>query len=149
MNVTANVTIDAAKEIVWRTITDIEHCDSVISSIIKVKVLEQPESGLVGLRWQETREMFGKEATETMWITDAVSNQYYATRAESHGSVYQSRLDLQEQGSETVLSMSFSASPQTLGAKILSLLMAPMIKGSLNKEIARDLADIKQYIETS
>ncbi len=149
MNVAASVTIYAAKEIVWNTITDIGHCDRVISSIIKVKVLEQPESGLVGLRWQETREMFGKEATETMWITDAVTNEYYATRAESHGSVYQSRLGLQDQGSATALTMSFSASPQTLGAKILSLLMAPMIQGSLKKEIARDLADIKQYIETS
>ncbi|MDJ0834797.1 MAG: SRPBCC family protein [Gammaproteobacteria bacterium] len=149
MNVTVSVKIDAAKDIVWKTITDIEHCDRVISSIIKVKVLEKSETGLAGLRWQETREMFGKEATETMWITDAVANEFYATRAESYGSVYLSRLDLQEQGSATLLSMSFSASPQTLVAKILSFVMSPMIKGSLKKEIARDLADIKQHIETS
>lgn len=42
----------------------------MVSGIISLNILHQPEDGLVGLKWEETRKMFGKEASETMWITD-------------------------------------------------------------------------------
>jgi hypothetical protein len=46
----------------------------VISSILKITILNKPANDLVGLKWEETREMFGKEAMETIWITDSVDN---------------------------------------------------------------------------
>lgn len=46
---------------------------------------ENTASGLVGLKWRETRMLFGKEATAEKWITDAVENECYKTRAESDG----------------------------------------------------------------
>ena len=82
-----------------------------------------------------------------MWITDAKESEYYATRAESHGSVYISRLSLAGDGDRTKLTMSFKGLPVTMMAKVMSLLMAPLIKGSLKKSIQKDLEDIKSYIE--
>ena len=69
--------------------------------------MKSQKNGLVGLKWTETRLMFGKQATETMWITDAEENDYYQTRAESHGSIYISRLEIKDSGDGTELTMSF------------------------------------------
>ncbi len=149
MNVSTEIQIAKPKEAVWSVITDIENCTDVISSIIDLNILEKPEDGLVGLKWKETRMMFGKEASETMWITEAVDNQYYCTRAESHGSVYATRLSLSETEGNTVLTMSFNGEAQTFVAKIVSAIMGIMIKGSMVKAIKKDLEDIKKHVEGS
>lgn len=87
MQVSTSIKISKPKENVWKAITDIENSAGMISSIISIDVLEKPEVGFLGFKWKETRKMFGKEATEIMWVTDSVENKYYSTRAESHGSV--------------------------------------------------------------
>jgi carbon monoxide dehydrogenase subunit G len=147
MNVTVERGIQGPKEKVWRAITDLENSPKVISGIRKINVLEKPAKGVVGLKWEETREMFGKEATETMWITEAKEKEYYCTRAESHGSIYTTRLALGERDGNTTLVMSFSGEPQTTLAKIMSYLMAPLIRSSLKKTMAQDLEDIRRYVE--
>src|SRR5688572_20284670 len=94
MECVASVLIQAPREVVWNRITDIEHAAQTVRAIEKVEILEKPPSGLVGLKWKETRTMFGKTATETMWITDAVAPEYYKTRAESHGAIYLAAFEL-------------------------------------------------------
>ncbi len=147
MQVICEIWIDSAREQVWKTIADIKSCGDVIASIDNIEILEHPTDQMQGLKWRETRIMFGKEATETMWITDAKENEYYATRAESHGSVYISRLSLTGEGDRTKLTMLFKGLPVTMIAKVMSFLMAPMIKGSLKKTIGKDLENIKSHIE--
>jgi len=63
MLVEAQVTIHAPKPAVWAAITDIEHAAETISGIEKIEIVEKPANGLVGLRWRETRMLFGKPAT--------------------------------------------------------------------------------------
>jgi len=147
MKVSTSIEISKPKEDVWKVITDIENCQGRISSIVAIEVLDKPENGFVGFKWKETRKMFGKEATEIMWVTDSVENEYYSTRAESHGSVYVSRLSLAESNGMTTLTFSFSGEAQTFVAKILSALLGFMIKGSMKKELQKDLVDIKNYVE--
>jgi carbon monoxide dehydrogenase subunit G len=147
MQVSVNIEISSSKEKVWAAITDIENCINFISSIIDLEVLNKPEDSFVGLKWKETRLMFGKKASETMWITDAVENEYYCVRAESHGSVYITKISLSEIENNTLLTMSFSAQAQTTFAKLISAIMGIFIKGSMEKELKRDLADIKKYVE--
>ncbi len=149
MIVTVNIEINKPKESVWKVITDIEHSQSVISGIKRINLLNKPSSDLVGLKWEVTREMFGKEATETMWVTDAENNDYFCTRAESHGSVYITKLSLRNSGSGSLLTMSFNGIPQGFSAKILSLIMGPFIKSSIRKVLTKDLGDIKSYVEKS
>ena len=91
--------------------------------------------------------MFGKTAMETMWISDAIDNEYYVTRAESHGSIYITRLVLTDSDNGTLLTMSFTGTPQTAVAKILSFLMAPLITKSIKKALFQDLRDIKAFTE--
>lgn len=149
MEVNVEIEINESKEKVWKAITDIENSESMISGILKINVLVQPEDELVGLKWEETREMFGQQAMETMWITEAVENEYYCTRAESHGSVYITRLSLNDSSDNTLLRMSFTGLAQTMMANILSFLMAPLIKKSMKKALLKDLQEIKTFVETA
>ena len=148
MDVSVDIEIATDKSRVWQAIIDIDHCMKMIPSILAVDILSRPESGLVGLKWKETRLMFGKEASETMWITDALENEYYSTRAESHGSIYRTRLSLKEKGeSRCILTMTFDGEAQSFLMKVLSVIMSPMMKGSMKKVLLKDLTDIKRYVE--
>lgn len=66
--------------------------------------------------------MFGRTATEIMWITDSKENESYSTRAESHGAIYITKFVLTEKGCATELSMSFTSRAVTLKAKSLSIM---------------------------
>jgi hypothetical protein len=72
MLVEVQVTINGFKAAIWAAITNIAIAAETISGIENIEVLEKPANGLVGLRWRETRTLFGKPATAEKWITDAV-----------------------------------------------------------------------------
>jgi carbon monoxide dehydrogenase subunit G len=147
MNIEVQVDINGTKEEVWKVITDIENSTETIRGIEKIEVLEKPADSFVGLKWRETRTMFGKTATEVMWITDAEENKSYKTRAESHGAVYVTKFDLSEEGKNVRLTMNFEGTPQTFGAKIMSALMGGMMKKSTEEALMQDLMDIKAKVE--
>lgn len=148
MQVRAEVDVRAPREAVWAVVTDIPNASRTIKGIERIEVLERPVGGgLVGLKWRETRKMFGKDATETMWITRAEAPSFYETRAESHGSVYTTRIELAPTFSGTRLSMDFGAVPQTFGAKVMGAMFSAFGKGSMRKAILKDLEDIKAATE--
>ena len=131
MNVKVQVLVQSSKERVWNIITDIEKAASTIRAIDEIVILEPPSAkSIIGLKWKETRTLFGKSASEIMWITDSVQNVYYTTRAESHGSIYKSKLSLAREGQKTLLTMEFKAKAETRTAKIMSFLMGFMMKGA-------------------
>lgn len=148
MDVRVEVTIDAPRDRVWAAITDFENATKRIRAIETIEILERPSAGLVGLKWRETRTMFGKQATETMWITEAVEPQFYETRAESHGSIYRSRLALDERDGRTVLSMSLAAEPQGFFARIMAATVGRLFLGSTRKALQQDLEDIRRSVES-
>ncbi len=147
MNLEVQTAINAPRAAVWNVITDIENAADTISGIEKIEILEKPATGLVGLKWRETRTLFGKTATEVMWITAAEENSFYDTRAESHGAVYTTRISLAEQGGTTSIKMRFVGKPQTMVAKIMSLLMGWMFRGATQKALVQDLDDIRKAVE--
>ncbi len=147
MNVVVDIKIEKPKNLIWSAITDIENCSNMISSIIELNILNQPKTGIVGLKWEETRRMFGKEATEVMWVTESVENEYYCTRAESHGCVYTTKLSVNDCGKCSLLTMSFTGEAQNLITKIISAGMNLFINNSMKKALRKDLEDIKQYVE--
>lgn len=149
MNLYLDIQINRPVEKVWQAVSKIEGCADFISGILQLEVLKRPEQGLVGLKWRETRKMFGQEASETMWITEAVENRYYCTRAENHGAIYTTRLQLEPNSSATTrLSMSFEATSESLWVRLISKLMTPLIKGSMIKALKQDLEDIKAFVES-
>jgi uncharacterized membrane protein len=152
MNTQESITINKPKEIIWNTIKDIENSASFINGINKIEIIEKPEDTLTGFKWKETRTMYGKEATEIMWITEAEENKYYQTRAESHGSIYVSKQTIDGVSENTSkLTMEFDGTPLTLGSKIMMFLSGKILEKSLRKTIAVDLEDIKKndYVVSS
>lgn len=146
MSVVASEKIQAPRARVWEIITDIEHAAETISAITELTVLERPATGVIGLKWTETRVMFGKKAMETMWISAAEENHWYETTAESHGAIYNSRLEIRDAGDGVELSMSFNATPRSLFARIMSA-ASFLFNGSIKKAFQQDLKDIKQLAE--
>ncbi|HIA48749.1 MAG TPA: hypothetical protein EYN96_12475 [Candidatus Hydrogenedentes bacterium] len=70
-----------------------------ISGIQKVEILSDTTEG-EGHRWRETREMFGKEATEDMEITHYNPPLGYHVEASSHGMRYVTVMTFSEDGAE-------------------------------------------------
>src|SRR5947208_8981381 len=147
MLVEVNVTIKGSRAATWAAVTDIENASKTISGIDKIEVLEKPASGLVGLKWRETRTLFGKPATAEKWITDAAENELYKTRAESDGFVFLSTTSISESSGGITLTSSHESKPQGIVARLLSIPMGVLFKGVAKKAILQDLNDIKSAVE--
>jgi hypothetical protein len=147
MIVEAQVTINGSKAAIWAAITAIESASKTISGIKSIEVLEKPAHGLVGLRWRETRTLFGKPATVEKWITDAAENEFYRTRAEDGGFVYLTTKSLSESRGGVTLAESHESRPQGLAAQLMSIPMRLLFRGVVRKYLLQDLNDIKAAVE--
>src|SRR6185369_17178608 len=123
MLVEAQVTINGSKAAIWAAISNIENAAEIISGIEQIEVVEAPANGLVGLRWRETRMLFGKPATVEKRITAAAENEFYETKAESDGFIFVTTLRISESGGDITLISSHDSQPQGLAAKLMSIPM--------------------------
>jgi carbon monoxide dehydrogenase subunit G len=146
MIVDAQVTINGSKAATWAAMTNIEHAAEIISGIEKIEIIEKPASGLVGLRWAETRMLFGKPATVEKWITDAVENEFYKTRAEDGGFVFLSTMSIAQSNGRTSLSSFHETKAQGIIARLQSMPMV-LFKGMVKKALLQDLNDLKSAVE--
>lgn len=146
MTVEAQITINGSKAAVWAATTDIERFAQVLSGVEQIEVVERPATGLNGLRWRETRILFGKPATVEKRITEAKENEYFTTRAEDSGFVFITTNRLAGSDGSVTLTGIHETQPQGFAAKLKSL---PMIffKGVIKKAILQDLNDITQAVE--
>jgi len=146
MIVEAQVTINGSKAATWAAITKIANAAEIISGIEHIEVLEKPANGLVGLRWRETRMLFGKPATVEKWITDAAENEFYKTRAEDGGFVFLTTMRISESSGGITLTSSHETRAQGIVAKLKSSPMF-LFKGVIKKALLQDLNDIKSAVE--
>src|SRR5262245_44864354 len=146
MLVEAQVTINGSTAAIWAAITNIENASKIISGIENIEVLEKPANGLVGLRWRETRMLFGKPATAEKWITDAAENEFYKTKAEDGGFVFLTTKRISESSGGMMLTESHETRPQGIVAKLKAIPML-FFKGVIKKALLQDLNDIKSVVE--
>src|SRR5262249_27881208 len=120
MIVEAQITINGSKAAIWAAITNIENASEIISGIEKIEVVEEQANGQVGLRWRETRMLFGKPATVEKWITDAAENAFYKTRAEDNGFVFLSTMSISESSNGSItLKSSHISQPRGIVARLM------------------------------
>jgi carbon monoxide dehydrogenase subunit G len=148
MIVEAQVTIKAPRAAVWDAMTNIENSAEIISGIEKIEMVERPAKGLVGLKWRETRMLFGEPATVEKWVTEAKENAFFSTRAEDGGYVFVTTNRISEGSDGITLTGIHETQPQGLGARLKSLPMV-FLKGVIRKAIEKDLNDIKAAAERS
>lgn len=146
MRVEAQITIKGNKTSIWSVITNIRGTAEIISGVKEIEILNEPANVLVGLKWRETRMYFGRPTAIDKWITDAIENEFYKTRAEMDGFIFSNTMSLSDSGDNIILTSSHETKSQGIIAKIKSL---PMIffRGMLKKAILQDLNDIKSAVE--
>ncbi|HEX7259689.1 MAG TPA: SRPBCC family protein [Candidatus Saccharimonadia bacterium] len=146
MKIADSIHIDAPIEKVFGVFTDLESASARIKAITKLEIIDGPSSMQVGTKWRETRTLFGKEATEVMWVTELVQNANYAVEAESHGTKYHSKYFFKQNGGATDVEMVFEAEPVSTSARLMSF-MGFLFAGATKKALHKDLEDLKAVCE--
>ena len=146
--ITASKHFNASLETVWEVMADLENAADRIQAIVKLEVLTDGPVGL-GTRFRETRIMFKKEATEEMEITAWDPPNSYTTEADGCGCHYICVITCEGDGDGTNVTMSMSVVPLTTFGKIMGALMGWMMKGACVKAFAKDLDDLKAFVESS
>lgn len=146
MTVSASITINATEAAVWAATTDIARFAELLSGVEKIEVVEKPATGLVGLKWKETRILFGKPATVEKWITEAKEHYHYTTRAGQDGFVFITTNRVSGSDGNVVLTGIHETVTQGFAAKVKALPMV-FFKGVIRKAIMKDLEDIKKAVE--
>jgi len=146
MKVAVEETFAAPIEKVYEVLSDIAHAEERIAGIEKLEILSDVTSG-VGLRWRETRVMFGKEATEEMEMVQCDPPNFYRVEAASHGMEYVSEYSFRalDEGS-TQVSLVFSGDPISFMAKLMTPI-GILFQGATRKALQQDLIDLRSAIE--
>ena len=147
MLVEAQVTINASRAAIWAVMADIANAAQTCGGIEKIEILEKPAQGIVGLKWRETRILFGKPASADKRITEAVEGEFYKTQAEDGGFVFVSTMRLSDGPGGVTLTTLHDSLPQTFAARVMSIPMGLFFKGVARKALMQDLNDIKAVAE--
>ena len=143
--ITLSKHVNAQPEKVYAAVTDIPGWPSRIGRIERVEMLTDGPVR-VGTRFRETRKMMGRECSETMEVMGLEPSRSVVLGAESNGCRYRVEKRFVPENGGTRIDMTFEATPLTFGAKVLSVVFAPMAK-MMTKECARDLDDLAAAIE--
>ncbi|MFD7627897.1 SRPBCC family protein [Streptomyces sp. NPDC059851] len=139
----------ASVERVWQALTDLESMPDVVSGVDAVEVLT-PGPFRVGTRWRETRRMFGKKATEEMYVTACVAPERYVAEADGSGVHYVSEFRLTERSpGRTAVRMTFSAAPTASGKRPgpFMRLLNRLGTRAVAKAVMKDLSDVAASVE--
>ncbi len=152
--ITVSETVQAPLDRVFAAAADIPSVGERIKAIQKIEVLTPaPEAednlGPVGrgFVWRETRTMCGKQAAETMTITEWSPPHAYTAEARSHGCHYRTALTFQSTGPDaTRITTTFEATPETFTARVFCKVFVFMNK-TIAKCLLGDLRDLKAGLE--
>lgn len=133
--------INAPIERVFQVFTDLRAATGRVKSIKRLEVLTEGPIGK-GTKFRETRIMFGREATETMEITDFRPPHGYAVGASSCGVEFRFR----PSGNATEVEMEVTTRPLTLMARLMAPL-GKLMMGQMKKACNADLSDLQQACE--
>jgi len=130
--------------------TNLEGFPDAISGIEHVERLDEGSGFDVGTKWRETRTLFGRTATEDMWVTELDPGHSYVVEANSHGAEYRTTQSVEPDGDGgSVLLMSFSGNPTGTMAKVMSATIGRLFVNATRRAFEQDLADIASAAETS
>lgn len=148
MKITDTVSIHAEPARVFEVFCDLEGAAANIDAIAKVEILAGPSRLNVGTKWRETRKLFGKEATEEMWVTAYDQDASYVVEAESRGAHYRSEYLFAAEGMGTRVTMTFEGIPISLVAR-LAAPIGLLFLGATKKALHQDLEQLKSVCEAA
>ena len=126
-SVEVQATIAAPPERVFEAATDLASLPETMSGIDSVEALSDGPFG-AGTRWRETRTLYGRQATEEMWVTGFDPPRSYVVEAESHGARYRTEITFVPEGDGTRVTFVFGARPVSFVARLFSVFSGLMMK---------------------
>lgn len=149
MEVHATRHVNAPPQKVWAVMTNLDGFADAISGIESVERLDDGSDFEVGTKWRETRVMFGRTATEDMWVTEIDPGHSYVVEASSHGAEYRTAQSVEPvDGGGSRLTMSFSGKPVSTMARVMSATLGRLFEKATRKAFEQDLADVAAAAET-
>lgn len=141
--ITVTKHIEAPKELVFKTISDIRNFSKAVPDIKNVEFLTEQEYG-VGTKFKETRDMNGREASTILEVTELVENAHIRLVSDTMGTVWDSvfTVERREGGTELTLIMDARA------YKFLPKIINPLMKGFMKKALEKDMIAVKKYCES-
>lgn len=143
-----SVSISAAPQRVFAVFTDLANASKNISGINAIEILTPGPIGK-GTKFRETRTMMGRQATETMEITEFQAPHTYRMDCNSCGAHCAITFRFVPEGGGTRVDVSMIATPTTFFARIMSIITAPMMRGMMEKCFKQDLGDLKRVCENA
>ncbi len=144
MKLTAERTIDAPVDVVFKTLADIREYSKAVPHVIKYEFLTEATSG-VGTRYRETREMNGREVVNDLEITEYVENDRVRIVADANGTIWDTIFSVAPSDGKTMVKILTEARAY----KLLPRLINPLIKGMVAKAGAKDMELVKAYCENN
>ena len=139
--------VSVSPVVLWELVTDLDRAPNVISAVTAVERLDGRTGFEVGTRWQETRMMFGREATEVLEVTEIDPGKSYTVEAESLGARYRSVISVAATPGGSMITMTFGAEPSGAVSKVLAGTIGKLFEGGTRKALVRDLDDIAVVAE--
>ncbi|SDR83769.1 SRPBCC family protein [Paraoerskovia marina] len=138
--------VDAPHEAVWDVLTDIRNAATTLRGVENIELVDGDEYE-VGLRWRETRKVFGMRATEEMWVASVDPQSSTRVDADNGGVHYSTRFDLTPIGDKTRIVVRFSSAGPVSPSAVQRATTA--VFGRLGERMTRsmlrsDLADIEK-----
>jgi carbon monoxide dehydrogenase subunit G len=146
LSVSREVSVSPAA--LWELITDLDRSPNVISAVTAVKRLDDGIGFGVGTKWNETRLIFGKEATEILEVTEIDPGRSYTVEAESLGARYRSVISVDPAPEGSMITITFGAESTSAVSKVLSGTIGKLFEGGTRKALVKDLEDIAVVAET-
>jgi len=145
MQLTARV--NAPLEQVFDVFTDIASTANRLSGVKRIELLTDDAVG-VGTRWRETREMFKREATETLEFTQFDPPGSCTVECESCGALWTTVFTFtpEDASGATRVEQVMTARSLTFKARLLAPLSL-LFKGAVRKAMAKDMADLQRCCE--
>ena len=138
--------ISAPIDEVWDVFTDIGAAAERLTAVERIELLTDGPFA-EGTRWRETRRLYGKSATEEMWVSHLLPQRSYTVDAGSTSTRYESRYDfIPVDDSTTRVTFTFSGESTGL-VRLIGVVMWPLLKGRMAKDLRRDLDDLAKVCE--
>lgn len=143
--------IAAPIERVFAMFADFEHAAERVSGIESIEMLTDGPL-CVGTSFKETRVMMGRKATETMTVAELDPPTRYVIEAWSCGCQCRTEFRFTPVNGGTSVKMTFTNTPVRFSAKVLFVLMKPILGVMMNacrKAVLNDMRDLKSVLEST
>lgn len=140
--------IHASPEAVWRVITDLDAAPEVLRNIVAIERLEG-EGYTVGVRWRETRRMFGRNESEDMWVADIDEPRSTTVESRAGGALYTTQFSLEPTDLGTRVTVTFGATTEDPGLahRVMMRVFGKAAMKATSKALVEDLEDIAASAE--